>query len=138
MSWLMDAADAISPMLAEATGLKPADGLPDTIKAGCCGVLLNEVPIAFDFEESGGESDRAATLTLYACFGETGNRSGDMGTAERALLAMDAFKAAIEADMSLGGAVRHARLASATLYSGRADDNKHESTIEMKVEVDQW
>lgn len=138
MSWLFDAADALGAALEGACGLKAQVGIPDSIAPGTCGVLMSETPVEYSLAESGGVADATATLTLWSCRGVTGSRRGDRASIEAASADMDALKAALEADMTLGGSVAMARLASVTVHAGRGGDNRYEATAVAKVEVSQW
>lgn len=138
MSWLISAIDALRPLVEAACGCRCIAGLPDTIAPGCCYILTNETPIRFELNESGGESDRTATLTVVDCNAVTGSRTGDLETLMLASDHLDALTAAIEADTTLGGAVQQARISEAAIYSNPSADNAYESLAEIKVEVTQW
>lgn len=138
MSWLFDAADALGDALTDACGLRAQVGLPDAIAPGTCGVLMAETPLEFDFAESGGASDATATLTAWSCRGATGSRRGDRDAVDAACADLDALKAALEADMTLGGRVSMAHVAEATVHAGRGGDNRYEATLVVKVRVRQW
>lgn len=136
MIW--EAIEEASVLLERSTGTKSVIGIPNTICAGTCGILLNEIPISYDLAETGGESDTVITLPAYDCQGVTGSRTGDVECVQTVLGHVDSLKSLIEQDVTLGGRVQQIRVIRANVYSGPSSDNSYEAFAEITMEVNLW
>lgn len=138
MSWIVDAIGALKPVMEKAMGARCIVGVPDAIAPGTCGILTAEIQVSHALNESGGASDRTATLTAFDCRGVTGSRTGDLQVLADCDEHLDALKAAIEADVTLGGAVQQCRIESSRYYGSPGSENRYEGTNEIRIEVTQW